>query len=330
MRPPGFWQAGPRHPAARLLAPLGALYGAAGARRMDRPSAHTPCPVICLGNFTLGGAGKTPAALAVAAILRDLGASPVFLSRGYGGRLPGPLRVEPAAHRAADVGDEPLLLARAAPAVIARDRPAGAALCRSLGATAIVMDDGLQNPSLAKDLSFAVVDAAAGIGNGRVFPAGPLRVPMDRQWPHVGGVILVGEGAAGESVATQARARGLPIHRARLVPERADLAGGRWLAFAGIGRPDKFFATLREQGAVLAEARAFPDHHPYRDRDLAGLTADAERLDARLITTEKDAVRLPPDVLARVAVLKVELVFAEPEPLRRQLATALSSSPKTP
>lgn len=329
MRPPGFWQAGPRHPVARLLSPLGALYGAAGARRMDRSGAHAPCPVICLGNFTLGGAGKTPSALAVAAILRDMGASPAFLSRGYGGRLPGPVRVAPAVHRAADVGDEPLVLARAAPAVIARDRPAGAALCRSLGATAIVMDDGLQNPSLAKDLSFAVIDAAAGIGNGRVFPAGPLRVPLDRQWVHVGGVILIGEGAAGEAVAAQAKARGLPVHRARLVPEQADLASGRWLAFAGIGRPEKFFATLREQGAVLAATRAFPDHHPYRDSDLARLAADADRLGARLITTEKDAVRLPRDVLARVAVLTVRLVFAEPDPLRRQLAAALSSPPKT-
>lgn len=323
MRPPGFWQAGPGHPMARLLSPIAALYGLAGARRMDGPGERGPCPVICLGNFTLGGAGKTPSALAVAAILRDLGASPVFLSRGYGGRLPGPLRVEPAMH-AADVGDEPLLLARAAPAVIARDRPAGAALCRNLGATAIVLDDGLQNPSLAKDLSLAVVDGAAGIGNGRVFPAGPLRVPMERQWPHVGGVILVGDGAAGEAVAAQALARGLPVHRARLVPDRADLASQRWLAFAGIGRPGKFFATLEEQGVALAATRSFPDHHPYRESELAALAAEAERLGARLITTEKDAVRLPVTFSAGVEVLKVRLVLAEPEPLRRQLSAILS------
>ncbi len=322
MREPGFWQAGHGHPAARLLAPLAALYGAAGARRMDRPGAEGPCPVICLGNFTLGGAGKTPAALAVAAMLRDLGAAPVFLSRGYGGRLAGPVQVS-AIHGAADVGDEPLLLARAAPAVIARDRPAGAALCRSLGATAIVMDDGLQNPSLAKTLAFAVVDAATGVGNGRVFPAGPLRVPLRRQWPHIGGVILVGEGAAGEAVASEAMARGCPVHRARLVPDAADLSSGPWLAFAGIGRPEKFFSTLREAGAVLAGTRSFPDHHPYRDAELTALADEAHRLGARIITTEKDAVRLPTHFAARVEVLKVVLRFEDAESVRRQLTAVI-------
>ena len=328
MRPPGFWQAGPGHPLARLLAPLGALYGAAGARRMDGTGARASCPVICLGNFTLGGAGKTPSALAVAAILRECGASPVFLSRGYGGRLAGPVRVEPSAHSAADVGDEPLLLARSAPTVVARDRVAGAALGRRLGADVIVMDDGLQNPGLTKDLAFAVVDAAAGIGNGRAFPAGPLRVPLDRQWPHVGGVILIGEGAAGEAVAAEARARGLPVHRARLVPRRAGLPDRRWLAFAGIGRPEKFFATLREHGLALAATRPFPDHHPYRDGELAALLAEAERLGAALITTEKDAVRLPSALADRVAVLPVALVFERPEGLRRQLADALAPATK--
>lgn len=325
MRPPGFWQAGSNHPMARLLAPLGTLYGAAGARRMDRHGERAPCPVICLGNFTLGGAGKTPSALAVAAILRQMGETPVFLSRGYGGRLAGPARVDTTAHSATEVGDEPLLLARAAQAVIARDRLAGAALCRSLGATAIVMDDGLQNPSLVKDLSFAVVDAAAGFGNGRAFPAGPLRVPLDRQWPHVAGVILVGQGAAGEAVAAQAGARGLPVHRARLVPQRTDLAGRRWLAFAGIGRPEKFFATLRDQGAMLVATHAFPDHHSYRASEWAALGAEADRLGARLITTEKDAMRLPPDVRASIAVLPVMLTFAQPDSLRRQIAQALAS-----
>jgi len=264
----------------------------------------------------------------VAAILRDMGEAPFFLSRGYGGRLAGPVRVEPTLHGAADVGDEPLLLARAEPTIIARDRVAGAALCRNLGATVIVMDDGLQNPSLVKDLSFAVVDAATGLGNGRPFPAGPLRVPLNRQWRHVGGVILIGEGAAGDAVAVQARTRGLPVHRACLKPQRTDLAGRRWLAFAGIGRPEKFFATLREQGAVLAATRTFPDHHPYRESECAALRAEADRIGARLITTEKDAVRLPPDVLASVAVLPVTLAFEQPESLRRQMAEALASAAK--
>lgn len=323
MQPPGFWQAPPGHWAARLMSPLSALYAVAAARRMARPGAHAPCPVICLGNFTLGGAGKTPASLAVAAMLRDAGASPVFLTRGYGGHLPGPIQVEPGTYEAADVGDEPLLLAKEAPTVVARHRPAGAALCAQIGATAIVMDDGLQNPSLVKDLALAVVDGGAGIGNGHTFPAGPLRLPMHRQWPHVGGLILVGDGAAGEAVATEAERRRLPIHRARLVPEGSAVSDRPWLAFAGIGRPEKFFATLREAGASLRGTRAFPDHHPFTPADLAALAAEARRLGAGLVTTAKDAVRLPPAFADQVEILRVRLCFADPPALRAQIAAAL-------
>ncbi|AWN35358.1 tetraacyldisaccharide 4'-kinase [Methylobacterium radiodurans] len=316
MRPPGFWDGSPHHPAALALRPLGALYGRLTAARMARPGARGPCPVLCLGNFTLGGAGKTPAALALADILRDLGARPAFLSRGYGGRLPGPVAVDPARHGAADVGDEPLLLAARAPAIVARDRVAGAALCAEAGADMIVMDDGLQNPSLAKDLALAVVDAGAGIGNGLPFPAGPLRAPLARQWPHVGGVILIGEGAPGEAVAEAALRRGLPVHRARLAAEPGALAGRRVLAFAGIGRPQKFFATVRESGAELAGTRAFPDHHPYGAGDLAALAAEAARLGADLVTTEKDAVRLPAAFAGRVRVLPARLRFHDEAALR--------------
>ena len=325
MRPPAFWAAGPDHPAARALAPVGAAYGALVARRMDRPGARACCPVLCLGNFTLGGAGKTPAALAVAGLVAELGAAPTFLSRGYGGRLAGPVRVDPAHHAAADVGDEPLLLARIAPAIVARDRPAGAALCRSLGADVVVMDDGLQNPSLAKDLSLAVVDGPAGLGNGLPFPAGPLRAPLARQWPHVGGLIVIGDGAGGEAVARAAARRGLPVHRARLVPETDDLAGRRCLAFAGIGRPEKFFATLAEAGAVIVGTRPYPDHHPYRARELAALSEAARRLDAALVTTEKDAVRLPPAFAAGVRVLRVRLALDDAAALRRQIRGALGA-----
>lgn len=319
MRPPAFWRGGPGHPAARLLSPLAALYGTMTVRRMGRPGQRAPCPVLCLGNFTLGGAGKTPAARAVAAILRARGETPVFLSRGYGGRLPGPVQVEPGCHGAGDVGDEPLLLARDAPVVVARDRVAGAALCREIGATVIVMDDGLQNPGLAKDLAFAVVDGGAGHGNGRVFPAGPLRAPASRQWPHVAGVILIGGGGAGEPVAAQAAAWGLPVHRGRLAAEGPDFAGRRVLAFAGIGRPEKFFATLAEAGADLAATRSFPDHHPYRPADLHRLAAEARHLGAALVTTEKDSVRLPTGF---AEALPVRLVFEHPGALAAQIAGA--------
>lgn len=323
MRAPAFWDGPASHPAARLLAPVAALYGRHTAARMDRAGIPPPCPVLCIGNFTLGGAGKTPTALAVAAHLRDLGVRPAFLTRGYGGRLTGPVRVDPARHAVADVGDEPLLLARAAPTILARDRPLGARLCTAEGADCIVMDDGLQNPSLAKTLSLAVVDAGAGLGNGLTFPAGPLRVPLARQWRHVHGLVLIGEGPAGERVAEEARRRNLPVHRASLIPG-ADLAGRRVLAFAGIGRPEKFFASLREAGAEVVATRAFADHHPYDARDSEALAVEAERLGADLVTTEKDRVRLAPAFAARVSVLPVTLRFADAGALLAQLRALLA------
>ena len=320
MRPPGFWSKAPSHPAALLLRPLSLAYGAWTAGRMDRPGLRASCPVICIGNFSLGGAGKTPTAITVARMLAEVGARPAFLTRGYGGSLPGPVVVDPERHAAREVGDEPLLLARHAPTVVARDRPAGARLCATQGADVIVMDDGLQNPSLTKDLSLAVVDAGAGIGNGLTFPAGPLRVPLARQWRHVGALVLIGEGAAGARVAGAAAARGLPVHRARLVPEGTELAGKRVVAFAGIGRPQKFFESLREVGAVLVAERAFPDHHPFRDSELAMLVAQAERAGAVLVTTEKDRVRLPAEFADRVSTLNVTLSFEDGAPLRTRLA----------
>ena len=325
MRSPRFWQGSPDHPAARLLVPLGRAYGRVAADRMDRPGTRGECPVLCLGNLTLGGAGKTPSAITLAALMRGLGRRPAFLSRGYGGRLPGPVVVDPARHVWRDVGDEPLLLARHAPVVVARDRVAGARLCVAAGADVIVMDDGLQNPSLVKDLALAVVDAGVGVGNGLCFPAGPLRAPLARQWPHVGGAVLVGAGAAGEAVAAEALACGLPVHRARLVPDGAEVAGRRVLAFAGIGRPEKFFASLVEAGAEIAATRGFPDHHPYRDADLARLAAEADRLGAELATTEKDHVRLPEAFAARVRVLPVRLAFADPDGVRAQVLAALTA-----
>ena len=317
---PGFWFRPPTLP-ARLLTPVARVYGAVTARRMDRAGAPPPCPLICVGNLTLGGAGKTPTALRLAGLLAELGARPAFLTRGYGGRLAGPVRVDPARHAAADVGDEPLLLARAAPTIVARDRPAGARLCVAAGADAVVMDDGLQNPSLRKTLSLAVVDAGAGAGNGLAFPAGPLRAPLARQWRHVHALVLIGEGAPGEAVARAACERGLPVHRARLVPDGSlPLAGRRVAAFAGIGRPEKFFATLRDTGADLVLARGFPDHHPYRAQEIADLRAGAERAGALLVTTEKDWMRLDAGQRPPAIALRVDLRFEDEAPLRTRLA----------
>lgn len=331
MRAPAFWWRPPGI-AARLLQPAGWAYGRAASLRLGRPGFRVGIPVICVGNVTVGGAGKTPTAIAVAALLRELGRTPSFLTRGYRGRLAGPVRVEPGKHGPADVGDEALLLARHAVTVVARARPDGGNLCRTLGADAIVMDDGLQNPSLAKDLSLAVFDAGVGIGNGSVLPAGPLRAPLARQWPLIDAVIVIGEGRPGERIAADARDRGLPVLSALIAPEdnaAAAVAGRRVLAFAGIGRPEKFFDTLRACGAVIVEERAFPDHHAYTFAEISRLLSVAERRDLLAVTTEKDRVRLVRleralPAIAGIATLPVAVRFRQPDEIRRVLAAAVA------
>lgn len=325
MRSPAFWWRDGA-PASALLAPLGAAYGAATAARMARPGRRAAVPVVCVGNLVAGGAGKTPLAAAIVERLQARGGLPVILSRGYGGALAGPVLVDRDRHGAADVGDEPLLLARQAPVVVCRDRRAGAELAVISGATTIVMDDGLQNPALAKDLSFAVVDGASGVGNGRCIPAGPLRAPLAAQWPFVHALVLVGEGAPGAAVAEKAAARGIPVLGARLQPDAgaaAALAGREVIAFAGIGRPEKFFDTLRQAGARVGVARAFPDHHPFADAELHALLAQAQAAGRSLVTTEKDAVRLPGWFRAEaglsLSVLPVRMVFSDPAALDRLL-----------
>jgi tetraacyldisaccharide 4'-kinase len=294
MREPGFWQQ-PPGAAAALLTPLAALYGGIAAWRLRQAGQRAGVPVLCIGNLTHGGAGKTPTALAVGTLLKDAGAKPFFLSRGYGGRLSGPVQVDPASHSAADVGDEPLLLASVAPTVMAQDRVAGAAMARSAGATVIVMDDGFQNPSLVKDLSIFVIDGDRGIGNGCVFPAGPLRAPLGAQLDRAHAVLVIGDGNVASAVIASARQRSIPIFTARLVPDPADAAalkGKSVLAFAGIGDPDKFFATLDAAGADVQSRRAFADHHPYTKTDAAALLAQATAGSLVPVTTEKDMVRL--------------------------------------
>jgi len=319
MRAPGFWDDG--GPLAWLLAPAGAVFGSITAWRMGRPGAKASVPVVCVGNFTAGGAGKTPTAIAVAELLRQAGRRPVFLSRGYGGTVRNPVRVDPAVHRAAQVGDEPLLLARHGPAVVSPDRVAGAALAATLG-DVIVMDDGLQNPSLTKDLRLAVVDGAAGIGNGLCVPAGPLRAPLAAQLRHVDAVVLIGPGEAGADVATQAVAAVVPVLTASLTPEpaaAARLAGRRVLAFAGIGRPGKVFATLEALGATIGSKHAFADHHAFTRAELDGLMQEAAGGGMVPVTTEKDRARLEgiltPAQAAVLEVLPVRLVLDAPEAL---------------
>jgi tetraacyldisaccharide 4'-kinase len=296
MREPSFWWAKPGL-AALLLAPLAAGYGAIAAARMRKRGGTVDIPVICVGNFTLGGAGKTPTALAAARIMGEAGERPFFLSRGYGGRLAGPVLVDPHRHAAGDVGDEPLLLARAAPAIVARDRYEGARLAQAEGASVIVMDDGLQNASLEKDLTIAVVDARRGIGNGKVFPAGPLRAPLPAQLARADAILFVGD-ADGAAPPAPLSAPATPHFHASLLPDEAvvdALRGKPLLAYAGIGDPRKFFATLTAAGLDVRLRQAFPDHHRIRPEEAQNLAEQARTSGLFGVTTEKDWARMAGD-----------------------------------
>lgn len=327
MRAPDFWyREGHGRDAAPILraalAPVAALYGYLGARRIaqGRPTS-VGAPVVCVGNLTLGGAGKTPVARTLRAML---GPGAHMLSRGYGGRAPGPLQVTPDAD-AADVGDEPLLHARDGPAWVSRDRVAGAQAAVAAGARVIVMDDGFQNPDLKKDVSILVVDAAAGIGNGKVFPAGPLREPAAAGLARADAVVLLraAETAPDESPQFLENFGG-PVLRAWIEPT-APPPPGRLLAFAGIGRPEKFFDTLSAHGGEVVDGASFPDHHRFALSELERLADYAASIEATLVTTEKDAVRLPAAWRERVAVFPIAARFAEPDVLARILAQVVSA-----
>ncbi|MEO9528550.1 tetraacyldisaccharide 4'-kinase [Roseibium sp.] len=291
---PDFWWKPGFSLAATLLAPVARLYGLVAARRMlKRPKYHSRLPVICIGNFVVGGTGKTPFAIELACRLQEEGYRPGFLLRGYGGSANGPLLVDAGLHDAADVGDEALLLARYGPTVVAADRPSGARLAEQQPVDLLLMDDGFQNPALAKDLSLVLVDCNTGFGNGRCFPAGPLRAPADRQIVRADCLVLVGDGSAAEEAVHLAGRKGLPIVHAHLRPQpNDDLAGCRLFAFAGIGRPQKFFASLKALGYEVRKTRAFPDHHVYSQADIKALLTEAEEAGLGLVTTAKDMVRL--------------------------------------
>jgi len=330
MREPAFWwQPG----TGRLLQPFAAVYGAVATTRMRLRSRRAGVPVICLGNLTVGGAGKTPAALTVAHLLHAARERPFFLTRGYGGRLAGPLRVNPAIHHSADVGDEPLLLARLAPTIVARDRAAGAQFAQFAGASVIVMDDGFQNPALAKNLTVVVVDGRRGIGNGRVIPAGPLRAPLGIQLDRAQALVVVGPAEGAAEILGRAEQRGMTTFRARLEPDRniiAAIGRRKVLAFAGIGNPDKFFATLSEAGVTVAERVGFDDHHRFTAAQAQDLLARARAANLMLVTTEKDLMRLGGDPqLAELAehasALPVRFVADDQDRFRQMVLNAVKS-----
>ncbi len=301
---------------ARLLSPLSAIGAAIAARRVARPGWRAPVPVICCGNVTVGGAGKTTLVLDLAQRLIARGCAVHILLRGYGGRSRGTHRVSPD-DTAEAVGDEALLLAAVAPTWTGADRAASARAAVAAGATVLLMDDGLQNPTLHKDLSLLVVDGATGFGNGRVLPAGPLREPVAAGAARCQAAVVIGPARS----LPRSLPVSLPVLRATLVqgPEIAALRGKQVLAFAGIAYPDKFFAPLRAAGVDVVRAMPFPDHHPYTRRELDALLGDADRLNAILVTTPKDAVRLPPEVKPWVQVVGVGLLWDDEALLRALL-----------
>ena len=330
MREPDFWYR-PHSLTSLSLWPFGALYGLVAGLRLQAGGFKAGIPVLCVGNYHVGGAGKTPTVLALAGVLRELDETPVVLSRGYGGRLRGPVMVDGSRHTAADVGDEPLMLSQKIPVVVSHDRVDGVALARSQRASVILMDDGFQNPAIAKDVSLIVIDSVRGLGNKAVFPAGPLRAPLSQQLAVTDALIVIGDGTAANEIAAAVAARDRPVLSAHLRPNDTSVAalrGKRVLAFAGIGDPARFFRTLRASGIEVVGERGFADHHPFSQGEIEALIADAKRDALTLVTTEKDLARIRtvtglPEWAREIVPFAVTLEFDDAVQLRKFVASRL-------
>jgi tetraacyldisaccharide 4'-kinase len=304
MKAPLFWTR--RGLAAQALRPFSLITRIATAQRVKKPGVSLGIKTICVGNAGVGGAGKT---MVVLDILTRIKPRPFALTRGYGGRLLGPVLIDRGQHDATDVGDEAMLLAARAPTVVSHDRAAGARLALAEGASAIVMDDGLQNPYVKKTLSLLVIDGGYGFGNGLLLPAGPLREPVMAAASRCQAAVLIGDDETGALAQLPAS---LPIYRAQLQPLCAEsLARRPVIAFAGIGRPDKFFRSVLALGAELVDTHAYPDHHVYSARDITELLGQTSSTGAKLVTTAKDYVKLPPSLRAACLVVQARLTWED-------------------
>ena len=330
MHAPNFWYNSPQRPgfSARILAPLGQIYGFATAWRVARPATLSPrCPVICIGNLNAGGTGKTPTVIALLNMLIAAGRNPHVLSKGYGGTLTGPIRVDPAQHRAEESGDEPLLLAAFAPTWVAKSRSAGVKAAQQAGADVILLDDGFQDPSIKKTVSIVVVDAALCFGNGRCIPAGPLRETIPNGLRRADIILSIGEQAA-QTIFAKTWGHIVPCRHftAQLSPLQTglDWSEGRYFAFAGIGQPEKFFTTIKRLGAHIVGTQPLGDHQILTPALLKRLQNQAQALDAQLVTTEKDAVRLPQAFKRDILTVPVRLEISELDALQGYLLNALN------
>ncbi|WP_460273085.1 tetraacyldisaccharide 4'-kinase [Celeribacter sp. ULVN23_4] len=325
MKEPLFWSNPAQKPGwqARLLAPLSALYAKATARRVANGGYKASVPVICIGNINAGGTGKTPTTIALVQRLIERGYSPHVVSRGYGGELQGPVRVDERQHSADQVGDEPLLIAAFTTVWVAKDRAAGVREAEAAGADVILLDDGMQNPSVEKDLTLIVVDAWRGFGNGRVIPGGPLREPIAAGMVRGDVVLSIGDTKAQDRFDVNwAGLVSIPNVKAELkpLPTGLDWQGLNVMAFAGIGHPDKFFRTLEQLGANLLRTEALKDHQPLSVPLMKRLEVEAMALDAQMVTTEKDAVRLPRAFRMKVVTLPVRLDVTDWSPIDAHLS----------
>ncbi len=314
MLAPNFWKSGNSGVLGALLSPLSWLYGfVTNARMTGKEPWVSPVPIICIGNLVIGGAGKTPVALDLAQRLKEKGRNVHFISRGYGGYEKGPLRVEPTIHEFSRVGDEPLLLAAKAPTWVSQERRAGCVAAANAGADIIIMDDGFQNPQVAKDFSIIVIDGCYGFGNKKLLPAGPLRETISGGLARADAVVIIGEDRTGSSIL--ASSNGHKPMGASLVPDPLPekIKDKPVVAFTGIGQPDKFFETISNLGCKIQERIPFGDHHPYSFTDINHLRDTAKKGNAHLVSTEKDAQRLPTSFLSEVTIIPVVLKWSDKE-----------------